>query len=396
MTRSGEPHDPDDDDVPDADGTPIPDQFPDANAFDDDEDATSDDPSDEHDPFVWGALSDAVSDSSGFFSCAGEDDRPGKGRAFVVWSYTPRLKLRWIAEDLHFDAVTTRLAVTRQDRVAVWSPRKYRATLLSGRDGGLRDKVGGREPKGATAPILDTTDAGDLVSDRDFSWLLLTHDRLIRFDRHGNGVPTWRRRGLLARMIPERVPPLYTWRDDDRHALRGSPVHPSLIARPAALFTHSTHLTIGWDKKIYVLVSTPGHQAIACYDAEGTRVWDLPLDAIGVPRPQRVGVDKDGNVHLIAATPHKRVELVQIGDRGKRVRTVLADWRDAGTRASLGTEEKLAVAPSGRLALFGPNGCARLYEPDGTLMYATSPSERAVMDAHRKRLERLGAGASDD
>jgi hypothetical protein len=341
--------------------------------------------------FRWQLLADLGFDAQGNLIFAGGDDRRPTRHAFIVWSMDAAFSIRWIVENLGFEG-DARLALTHGGRALVWSRRRVKMVVLSGRDGGIRDRVGWKEPEGASFPYLETKGLTDLAVDADGTMIALLNNRVMRFNGNGLGVGTWASRmPLLSRILPDKpIEPLYRTVDGRRKRVVGKAAHPTLVDDCAAVFGAQTRIACGWDRHTYLTVTDPVHAAIACFGRDGRRRWHAALAEYGVPTLQRPGADAKGRAAVLVEKDGG-YRLLRV-DRGGRVEVLIEDWRRGG---ALGTEERFAVASDGTIAFADSGGRLRVYGADGVLRKESPASGSALELARWRRAQQPEADDVD-
>lgn len=313
--------------------------------------------------FKWYGVCDAVIDAHRFIYCAGEDEHD----RFAVWCLGPDLVPRWVNKALELSDDDAGLTLDPRGRLWVWQPGKSSVFRLDARTGAVLDRVGGREPEGATVHHLDLDDGKDLRADVDGTMLALIGDRLVRYAEDGAGVPTWPPRKGFFGSKQDKPRPLYA---AGHQLIEVDGAYVEQVDHHPTELDDYTNLVIGWDGRLYAERS----EHVACFDRAGRRLWrtKLPVDSL---RGSSLGVDGNGALYALGTLegdPRPRV-LVRVAPDGSRADVIATDHLHGGT---VGAEELMVVAPDGTVVLMRHGMRTRVLAADGRLLYQ-SPTSKA-------------------
>jgi hypothetical protein len=312
--------------------------------------------------FEWYRFADALVTPHGNIVCAGDYEPEDQ---CAVWAMNTRLETLWWERGLRFTSSEARLAMSPGGATYLWEPGVHELVVLAPGDGSKVSELGGPEPEGAAVHQLDLTHCVSLTVDVDGSILALIHNRLLRFDQDGAGVPTWHGRVAEA-----------------QHAIYGEgrelvPVEPVLLEEAGdcpTVLDEYTRIHVGWDAHLYVERS----ELLARYDREGRQLYlvQLPLSTVD----GRIGADANGYAYVLGNQDGRR-RLLRVTPDG-HPEVMAMDRRDGGV---LGEEDTIAVGHDGVVWMLSFNRRARVLSPDGRVALLSDASRRADRDEDKRR-----------
>lgn len=306
--------------------------------------------------FDWEGPAQGVVDTEGNVYCAciqvhwflTGGSRVDERRDFVLWSVDPALNVRWVRRDLRYEmGEDLRVSFSPPGELLITDRRCTSHLRLSCADGSTVAEIGG--PKPATLEGLALYE--DLTCDRDGSVLMLKEGRLLRLDPSGKEIPTW-----LKGASGEEGNRLLELQD-----------------YPVQLDTSATQIHVAFDGSVYLC----NHDLIR-YESDGRKSYCVDLPLFPEPKFSTLGGDGRGFAYIMGE------DVVLRFSPSGASETVLKRERGGLPQK----EMNLAVAPEGSFWLFGAEGLAWKFAPDGAVLFASGSEQRpqkiTAKDLHRQ------------
>jgi hypothetical protein len=282
---------------------------------------------------------------------------------FIVWSFGPDLKVRWIRKGLKYDHDKTGLCLTSDGNLYLWSGLKHSLLKLSSKDGSTISINEGKPPSKDDPYAFNLLGCETLVSDSDGSILALINNTVVRFNAEGKRIQLWNGKflGLIGSGIGGKIPP-----DDSGSAPK---VKDIFWSNPKRIDSGSTNMNIGWDGYLYMLDMTYWGSVLK-FDKSGKKIKriNIPLDY----RECIPWADKEGNLYIVGKNKEDKTNLLKISADGKNKQILLTDIKEGGV---LNEEDKLALAPDGTVYLYSYYKSMKAFSPDLKMIYRSKQSE---------------------
>jgi len=294
--------------------------------------------------FFWKGLARAFIDGEGNLYCAcmqkpwlsGSKYRLEQPEDFVIWSVDPALNVRWVRRDLRYEVdENLRVLFSPPGELLITDRRCTSQLRLSCADGSTIAEIGG--PKPATLEGVALFE--DLTCDRNGSVLMLKEGRLLRLDPSGKEIPTW-----LKGASGEEGSRLLELHD-----------------YPVQFETSATQIHVAFDGSVYLC-----NYELIRYEPDGRKSYCVDLSPFPDPTFSTLGGDGRGFAYVLGE------DVVLRFSPSGACETVLK--RERGGLPQY--EMNLAVAPDGSFWLFGTEGLAWRFAPDGALLFASGSEQR--------------------
>lgn len=296
---------------------------------------------------------------------------------FLVWSFGPDLKTRWIRKGLKYDHDKTGICMTNDGNLYLYSGLKHSLLKLSSKDGSTISSIEGKLPTKDDPYSFNLLGCESLVCDSDGSILALINNVIVRFNTEGKRIQLWKSKflGIFGSGIGKKIPP-----DDESQSPK---VNDIWWSRPKRVDSSSTSMNFNWDGYLYMLdMSTSGD--VIKFDKSGKRTKHIyiPLDY----RECIPWADRDGNFFIVGKTKDYKNNLIKISPNGKQVVTLLKDIKEGGV---LLEEDKIALAPDGTVYLYSYYKNMKAFSPDMKMIYRSKQAEKDDEEARLKVKEAL-------
>jgi hypothetical protein len=314
-----------------------------------------------HAPFEWeGEVTDAVAGEKGHLFLVLEPRSRAGGGKVVLACLDRTYRQTWVRDDLKCIG-EPKLAICRDGRLLVWTRERNAFTILSPENGSQVGKL-----------LLKK--CGSLAVDLDGTLLVFRkitdYYGPARYDMNGAELPVWPEPeigGLFKKMkgFLSITGMISSFEDiGDRFAGVREP---------------NVELSVGRDGSYYF--QTCGK--LAKLDGEGGKIYivDVPWDGTH----GRACADEEGRAFVIGngRLPDEHA-ILRVSPDGKEIDTFVPSVLRGGT---MGSENLLARSIDGILYAVGPDGCLRVFSPEGYLVHASARSlekEKALLEKARK------------
>jgi predicted RNA-binding Zn-ribbon protein involved in translation (DUF1610 family) len=313
----------------------------------------------------WYYLSDVASDNYGNTYMASANN--GK-EDFIIWSFSPELKTRWVRKGLNLDYENTRIAVTNDDRMLICSPESKYIRIISAKDGSDIKKI---EPGGKGCYSL--------IGDRDGTILALMNNRVVRFKEDGAFIPAWLeleeggepKKGFFAKLFGGNDSLPSEQGDED-----WAPYVKDIGSRPKKVSADFTKLGLSPDGHIYFLDKSSSDGMLAKYTREGKQLWKkhIPLKY----KDCKPAFDSQGRIYIVGMNNNSNTNLIRFSPDGQQVETLVTDLLEGGM---LEEEDMLTVNPDGTVICFKFYNRMKIFNPDMSLKYISEQSKNDDMEA---------------
>ena len=308
----------------------------------------------------WYQIPGFTVDKDGNCYAATFDDDTG----FLVWSFSPDMKTRWVRKGLNFDEEKTGLALKFDGNLYLWDQQKHSLLLLSSENGSTIRKIEGKEPDSDNPYAFSLKGCTTLISDSDGTILALINNTVVRYNETGERVQLWSGKsfGLFGSGIGDKVP------QGDSDWTKS--VHEA-GSHPKRLESDFTKLNIGWDGFLYMIDRSSSDGVIARYNRDGDK-----LMSVYVPLKYKdcmPWADKEGNMYIIGMKEDDNTNLIRITANGKTIQTLLTDIKEGGV---LDEEDQLGLAPDGTVYIYKYYNRIKVFSPDMKMIFRSEQSEK--------------------
>jgi hypothetical protein len=308
----------------------------------------------------WYYIPGFTIDKSGNCYAASSDDDTG----FLVWSFSPDLKTRWVRKDLKFDEEKTGLALTNDGNLYLWDKNKHSLLKLSSNDGSTILKIEGQEATDDNPYPFNLKGCSTLVSDSDGTIMALINNTVARYSEKGERVQLWGGKtfGLFGSGLGDNVP-----ESDPEWAKCVKEIG----SHPKRIDSDLTKLNMGWDGYLYMIDSSSSDGVVARFDRDGNK-----LMSVYIPLQNKESfpwADSNGNIYIIGTKEDSNTNLIRISPDGKHIETLLTDLKEGGV---LDEEDQVALAPDGTIYAYKYYNRLKVFSPDMKMKFRSEQSEK--------------------
>jgi DNA-directed RNA polymerase subunit RPC12/RpoP len=333
----------------------------------------------------WYYLPDVAADNSGNIYVASAHE----GREdFIVWSFGPDMKTRWVRKDIKYDYDDTGITVTRDDKLLLWNKKKRSLHVLSCSDGSDVTIIKGIDATAENPYPFNLSGCDALLSDSDNTILAIINNTFVRFYNDGSRAPVWKtvsekgeKPGFFSRLFGGGNSEIKVPSADSDWA----PCVKEIGDTPKRVDGDSTKINLGYDNYIYMLDTSSSDGMLAKYSREGEQVWRklIPLES----KECKPYADAKGFVYILGSDNDNKTKLIRFSPDGKKVDVLLNDVLDGGP---LSVEELLAVSPDGTIYAFKFYNVLKVFSPDLKIKFESDRSkeeDKEKLADYKKKIE---------
>ncbi len=326
----------------------------------------------------WYYLSDVAIDNEGNVYVASEEDSGDSD--FIVWSFNPELKTRWIRKGIKLDHENTGMVITRNGKLLLWNKFKRSLIMLSCKDGTDLLTLKGEDPSDSNPYPFTMKGCDALLSDSDNTILAVINNTFVRFYDDGTRAPVWTAvsekhelPGLFSRMFGGGNTTVKIPNDDE-----WAPCVKEIGSQPKRVSGEYTKMNLGYDGYVYMYDTSSTDSKIAKYTREGNQVWkrDLPLSN----KECKPYADANGFVYVIGSEDDNKTKLIRMSPDGKDIEVLQKDVLDGGL---LSVDDRLAVSKEGRIYTFRFYNVLKVFNPDLTCVFESDQSKEEGLEKMR-------------
>lgn len=332
----------------------------------------------------WYYLSDVAIDNAGNVYVASAVDSSDD---FIVWSFGPDLKTRWIRKGIKLDHENTGMVITRDKKLLLWNKLKRSLMILSCKDGTDVMTLKGEDPSDNNPYPFTMKGCDALLSDSDNTILAVINNTFVRFYNDGMRAPVWKvlsdrseSPGLFSRLFGGGSTTVKIPNDDE-----WAPCVKEIGSRPKRVDGEYTKMNLGYDGYVYMYDKSSTDSKIAKYTREGSQVWkrDLPLSN----KECKPCTDEKGFIYVLGSDENNKAKLIRFSPNGKDIEVLQKDVLDGGL---LSVDDQLAVSREGRVYTFRFYNVLKVFNPDMTLAFESEQSKKEAQEKlqeYKKRKE---------
>jgi DNA-directed RNA polymerase subunit RPC12/RpoP len=334
----------------------------------------------------WYDLSDVAVDNEGNIYIACEDNDSDK---FLLWSFDPDLKVRWIRYDINYDTEYTGMTVTKDNKILLWNIHKRSLNIYSCKDGSDLPIIKGEDASSENPYPFNLKGCTGLISDTDNTILAVVNNTFVRFYNDGSRAPVWQvvsqkgeKPGLFSRLFSGGDTEVKIPSEEYDNAPRAK----SIGDTPKHLEGEYTKINIGFDGYIYILDTISDDGKLVKYARDGNQIWkkNIPLSS----RDCKPCADKNGYVYVLGKDDKDKTKLIRFSPDGKNVDVLFTDILDGGV---LSVEDNLAVSPDGTIYAFRFYNVLKVFSPDLKMKFISDGSKKEdgeKLEEYKKRNEK--------
>jgi hypothetical protein len=323
-------------------------------------------------PVKWNYLPDVTIDKAGnlYLATANDDEK------FTLCSLGTDMQNRWRKDDLQYSYEHTHLAMAPDGNIYMWDEDKHSLLILSASDGSTIEKIKGTEPTESEPEPFYMKSADDLTIDTDGTIIVLKDDKILRYSREGNRIPTWgyeEKKGFFGKLF------------GSSEADDSSPDVNELKNHPKRIDSDCNYITTGWDGYIYFMHNSSSDDAdIAKYDREGNMLFNIL-----VPIEQKLCkpcIDSNGNIYVLGETK-ENINLIKYSVQTGKWETLLKDIKQGGT---LNEVEKLVITPdASKIYCLNDDNGIRVFDNTLKMIYISDQSKEDDKDTLEEKKEKV-------
>ncbi len=338
--------------------------------------------------FEWDSdLHDCIADEEGTLYLS-VDPIFGSDDDLWIVALNPDLTIKWKRNQLKFKTHTgggeAQLGLNTHGELMVWSWDRNTMLLLSKKDGLEVKRIGKKneDPDKAATTVFDFTMTRHLAGNKDGNYFVYairdrqadgkTYCEFLVLDPEANISKPWglddpAKKGFFGSL---------------KKAFSGigeAPYFEKLKNRPTRCRNYDVKISIGADGSYYLLE----HHDLIKLDKNGEQIYFHTITG-GYVMHKVVG-DAEGNAYYLMNEDQKDTTvLIKISPDGKNFGPSIKGIMDGG---KLCEENMLAIGGNGTIYCLGYGGRIRIFNPDGTLTYASKESLEEEEDLIKEKKE---------
>lgn len=328
-------------------------------------------------PYFY-SLSDVAADYEGNMyvaSDSGDDDD------FILWSFGPDAKLRWIRKDIKFKVDDSGITVAKNEKLYLWNKNKKSLLAFSCKDGSDLPGIKGSDATEENPYPFTLMGCESLISDSDNTILALVNNTFVRFFDDGSRAPLWgniaekgEKPGFFNKLFHGGNAEIKIPADDSEWA----PGIKELKDRPVRADSSMVKINAGYDGYIY-MIDEHSDGTIAKYERNGEQVWKKKVPLYN--QECKPFADARGNVYVLGSDEFQNARLIRFSEDGNRVDVILNDVVEGGI---LSEDTKFTLSPDGTICTFRYYDFLKIFSPDLKCVYESKQSK----EEGRKKVEK--------
>jgi hypothetical protein len=338
--------------------------------------------------FDWDSdLNDCIADQEGTLYMS-VDPIFGSDDELWIVALNQDLTVKWKRNNLKFKTTTgggeAKLGLNAKGELMVWSGDRNTMLLLSTKDGSDIKKIGKKNEDAdkTIATVLDFKSCIYIAGTKDGKYFLYANRdkgdnsssnyEFLSVDEEGNILPPW------ALGEPEKKG-FFGSLKKAFSTIGDIPYFDKLGSKPTRCKDYEMKVSVGADGSHYLL----HYDEIIKLDAHGKYIYYKKVEGSSI-RHRIVG-DAQGNAYfLVDQDKNETAALMKISPDGNSIIPFIKGVLDGGY---LCDENKLAIGGNGIIYCTGYGGRMRIFNPDGTMIYASEHSLEDEKDKIKEKEE---------